>query len=191
MLHNKYFEIMKEFLKDYNRHIYGRELVKRVSLSQKNIALTLDELEDENILKSVNKGNIRNYSLNFLNPILTENLLYFESLRKLEFLEQNKKLIDFSREIEGDIVCVFGSYAKKKQNKNSDLDLFVVGSIDSLKIKRIAEKYGLDVQIFNVSFKGCIDSIKDKKEIFTEVLKNHVILKGTESFVKEVLKWLN
>ena len=191
MLHNKYFEIMKEFLKGYSKQIYGRELIEKVSLSQKNIALTLDELENENILKSISKGNMRNYSLNFLSQILVENILYFENLRKLEFLEQNKKLIDFSREVEGDIVCVFGSYAKKKQNKDSDLDLFIVGKVDSLKINKIGKKYGLDVQIFNMSFKGFLDSIKNKKEIFTEVLGNHVVLKGSEVFVKEVLKWLN
>ena len=42
MIHNKYYEIMKQFLGDYSRKIYGRELIDKVNISQKNIALTLN-----------------------------------------------------------------------------------------------------------------------------------------------------
>jgi predicted nucleotidyltransferase len=188
MLHNKYFEIMKKFLNGYFRDFYGRGLIGTVKMSQKNISLTLNELEIEGILKSEMRGNRRHYSLNFNNILLTQEIICFENLRKLEFLKKNKKLIDFLNNVNGSIVCVFGSYAKETNNKNSDLDLFIVGKVNSLKLKRFGEDYGIDVQIFNVSFKDFINSIKRNDEIFNEVLKNHVLIKGVEMFVQEVLR---
>jgi len=188
MLHNKYFEVMKEFLKGYSRKIYGRELVGKVPLSQKNIALTLEELEKEGILKSSSSGNRRYYELNNLNSLLVENLLIFENMRKLSFFKKNKKTKDFFDKIKGDIVSVFGSYAKEKQTKSSDLDLFIVGKVDSLEIKKLGEVYGLEVQLFNVSFKEFSNMVRDKKDFFREVLENHILIRGEELFLKEVLK---
>ena len=190
MLHNKYFDIMKEFHKGYSRKIYGRELVGKVPLSQKNIALTLVELEKEGILKSINSGNRRYYELNFSNPLLIQNVFIFEKINELIFLERNKKLIDFFNDFDVKIACVFGSYAKGNNKKSSDLDLFLVGKVDSLKIKKLGIEYCLDVQVFNVSFSDFVKMIKDKKELLSEILENHILIKGGDLFLKEVLKWL-
>jgi len=189
MLHNKYFEIMKEFLKGYSEKIYGRGLIEKVSLSQKNIALTLKELEKEGILKSSDSGNRKYYELNKLNPLLAENLLLFENMKRLEFLNKNNKFIDFFREVRGEILCVFGSYAKGRETKDSDLDLFLVGKADSLEIKKSAKKYGLNVQIFNLSFKDFSKMAKNKKEFFKEIMENHILIRGEELFLGEVAKW--
>ena len=152
MLHNKCFEIMKEFLKGYDKKIYGRSFLERIKLSQKNIALTLIELEKEGLLVSEKSGNRRYYSLNFLNPLTKDYLILFENMRKIEFLEKHKNLIDFSGKISGEIVCIFGSYAKNKFNKNSDLDVFIVGKIDSSKVRELGKTLGYDIQIFNLAF---------------------------------------
>lgn len=190
MLHNKYYEIMKNFLNGYFKKVYGRELIGKISLSQKNIALTLNELEREGILIGNTSGNRKYYSLNFNNPVLPFQIIGFENLKFLNFLEKNKKIIDFSKEVEGEIVCVFGSYAKGLNKKDSDLDLFIVGKVDSLKIRKLGERYGFDIQLFNILSKDFERVVKENKGVFKEVLENHVLLKGGEFFVKEVLKWL-
>ncbi len=178
------------FLNGYTSKIYGRELVGKVSLSQKNIALTLTDLENDGILSSIQSGNRKYYELNLLNPLLIENVLLFENFNSLEFLEKNKRLIDFFRQVGGDIVCVFGSYASDKATKNSDLDLLIVGKVDSLSIQKLGKKYGIDVQIFNVSSRDFAQMIKSNKEIYQEILKNHVLVKGGDLFVGEVIKSL-
>jgi len=182
---------MKEFIKGYDKTIYGRELIGKVSLSQKNIALTLIELEKEGVLKSIERGNRRYYSINFLNPIINEWILSFENLRKIEFLIKNKKLIDLFKKMKGEIVCVFGSYSKEMNRKDSDLDLFVVGNVDSLEVKKMGEESGIDIQLFNVSSKDFLKLTKEKSELFKEILNNHVLINGEKTFVTEVIKWMN
>lgn len=187
MLHNKYFQIMKVFLKGYNKEIYGRELVKKTNLSQKNIALTLGELEKKGILKARVSGNIKYYSLNFLNPLIKDYLEIFENYRKAEFFEENKKLIDFCRQINTEIFCIFGSYAKGTFGKESDLDVFVAGKYDSQKIVDIGKSYGYKVQVFGMSFNDFRKSVRKKNVLIQEVLENHVLFNGTDKFLEVVL----
>jgi predicted nucleotidyltransferase len=190
MLHNKYFEVMKNFLNGYTKKVYGRELIGKIFLSQKNIALTLNELEKEGILIGNTSGNRKYYSLNLVNPILPFQIMNFENLKLLHFLEKNKRMIDFSKEVEGEIICVFGSYAKGLNKKDSDLDLFIIGKVDSLKVRKLGEKYDFDVQVFNVLSKDFERVVRENKGVFKEVLENHILLRGGEFFVKGVLKWL-
>jgi DNA-binding transcriptional ArsR family regulator len=187
MLHNKYLEIMNEFLKGYFREIYGRELIGKVSLSQKNISNTLSELEGEGILKSTFKGNRRYYHINFDNSLIKEYILFFEGYSKILFLEKNPILIDFFSKLSGKIICVFGSYAKGKNKKDSDIDLLVIGG-DSLEISNLGKNYGLKVQIFDISLNDFKKGIKDNL-ILKECLGNHIIIKGNDLFLEEVLKW--
>jgi len=187
MIHNKYFEIMKEFLKGYYKEIYGRSLIKKTNLSQKNIALTLGELENKGILKSRSIGSIKYYSLNFDNPLIKDYIFVFEQLRKIEFLEKNSRLIDFSKKIDSDIFCIFGSYAKGIWRKGSDLDIFIVGKYDSNKIKTLAKNYGYDVQVFGMSVRDFKKSINKKTVLIKEIIENHVFLKGTNKFLEIVL----
>ena len=187
MLQDKYYQIMREFLKGYCREIYGSDLVKNVSLSQKNIALTLIELQKKGILNCKTSGNRKYYSINTTNPLIKDCLVLFELLRKIEFLEQNKKMSDFSKEVEGEIVSIFGSYAKDTQSKDSDLDVFIVGRADSSKIRKIGKKYGYDVQVFNLSLNDFKKSVLSKSTLVQEVLDAHVILGGADKFVSVVL----
>ena len=188
MLQNKYFQVMKEFLKGYHCELYGSSFFKNVNISQKNISLILIELEKKGVLKSRVSGNRKYYSINFSNPLLRDYLVLFEYFRKIEFLEQNKKLIDFSKMIEGKIVGIFGSYAKNAQKKGSDLDIFIVGKVDKLKIKRIGAQYGYTAQVFNFSFADFKKNFKKDSILIQEILNNHVLLKGGDEFIKEVLQ---
>ena len=189
MLHNKYFEIMKEFLNGYNREIYGRELIGKIKISQKNISNTLVELEKEGVLKSSFSGNRRYYSLNFENFLLRDYLSFFEEGVKISFLKHNSVLVDFFRKISGEIVCVFGSYAKGKNKKESDLDLLIVGG-NSAEILRIGKEYGLNAQVFEISLNDFRKGFKENL-ILNECLKNHILINGRDLFIEEVLKWMD
>lgn len=190
MLQKIEYDVLKEFLKGYFKEIHGRGVFnsKKIKASQRTISRVLSDLEERDFLDSRVEGNIKYYSLNKANPIIEDLLIFLESLRSFEFLNENKKLIDFSKEIPGEIVCVFGSYANGKQKKKSDLDIYVVGKVNTNEIRDIGKKYGFDVQVFNVWLKNFRKSIKEKYELFCEVLLNHVVLKGKERFVREVLQ---
>jgi len=189
MLHNKYHEILKQFLGDFNRKIYGRNLIEKVKLSQKNIAITLNELEENNVLTSQKAGNMKYFSLNKENPLIVRYLILAEIDSSIEFLRNNPKINHIiSTIIKNQIIVVFGSYAKGLQKKDSDLDLLIIGNYDKKKIREIRENYGIKISIKNTSKKGFIKSMKEKNMLMNEILNNHIILSGYEEFVLEVIK---
>jgi len=190
MIHNKYYEIMKQFLGDYSKEIYGRELVKKVNISQKNIALTLEKLEKAGILSSKTKGNTRYFFLNKLNPLCKKYILLVEVEKSIEFLKNNSKVNQILDKIDKNkkIICVFGSYAKGIKKKDSDLDLFVIGNFDEKEIKQIGKNYNLNIDVKQCSKSGFVLLLKEKDSLILEILENHVLISGYEEFIEEVIK---
>jgi len=190
MIHNKYFEIMKHFLRGYNKEIYGRELTGKVNISQKNIALTMEEMESEGILISKTKGTLRHYSLNKSNSLINKYLLLAEVQEAVEFLKKNPKINQFTEKLdkENKIICIFGSYTKGLQKKNSDLDLFIIGNFNEKKIEEIGEIYGIRASIKGGSMKNFVDSLKNKNPLMNEILESHILISGYEEFICEVIK---
>lgn len=189
MIHNKYFEIMKLFLKGYDKEIYGRELLKKVSISQKNIALTLGELENEGILSSKLRGNLKYYFLNKSNNLIEKYLIFAEIERTIEFFKVHPKISHiFEKNDFSGIVSIFGSYAKGIAKKSSDLDLFIVGNVDKSKINQEGDNFGIEISIKSGSKNDFREMLRKKNPLMNEILENHVILSGYEEFVKEVVK---
>jgi len=181
---------MEHFLKGYNKEIYGRELVGKVKISQKNIALTLNELENEGVLSSKTKGNVKHYFLNKENPLIKKYLILFEIQNSIEFLKKNPKINHiFEKFVSIDnIICIFGSYAKGIQKKDSDLDLFIIGRFDEKEIKRIGDVYNIKISIKGGNYSDFIDSLKRNNLLMNEILDSHIIILGYEKFVNEVIK---
>jgi len=190
MIHNKYIKIMKPFLRGYNKEIYGRELVGKVNLSQKNIALTLDELEGFGILSSKKKGNLRHYFLNKKNPLILKYLVMFELGNSIEFFEIHKKinLIFDKIDLKADIVCVFGSYAKGLEKEDSDIDLFVAGKFDEEKVKNAGELFNLKISVKRGTMSDFARLMNENNPLINEIIENHVVLSGYERFVGEVTR---
>lgn len=180
---------MKHFIKGYNKEIYGRELIGKVKLSQKNIALTLGELEKQGILISKTKGNVKHYFLNKTNTLIEKYIVLTEVQRAVEFLEVNKKIKEFFYKINvKGIICVFGSYAKGIEKKDSDLDLFIIGDFNPDEIKKVGKSLGLEISIKSGTLKDFASSLKKEEPLLNEIIENHVIISGYERFVAEVIK---
>ncbi len=187
MLLNKHFEILKFFTTNLNEERYGRELAKKTSLSQKAMALSLKELEEKGILKSKTKGNIKNYSLNLKNKDLKDVIILVEILKKLEFLKKHRLLKEI---FNGDnrIVGIFGSYAKGTETKISDVDLFIIGKEQKQDYDKKGELFDLEINIKYFRKGEFKRLLREKKNLGKEIVRNHVLISGFESFVYLIWK---
>lgn len=188
MLHNKYYEIINQYLGDYNKVIHGRELIGKVPISQKGIALALSELEEQNMLKSERKGNAKNYRLNIENAEIKDVLLVSEVLRKMKFLMQNQRLAGIFKQ-DRRIVGIFGSYAKGEQKKNSDIDVFIIGDKKEDDYGSKGKAFDLKISIKYFSEEGFISLLRNKNPLCKEIIANHVNIFGIEQFIDAV--WRN
>jgi len=182
MIHNKYFEILKQFLGNYQREVYGRELIGKVSLSQKGIALALEELEEKSILKSRKEGSIKHYCLNRGYSEIRDVVALMELVRKVELLSKHRKLAHIFRE-DDRVVGIFGSYAKGTQKEDSDLDVFIIGKKKNEDYDKKGELFDLRISIKYSSETEWRTLLKEKNNLCSEIISNHVLLFGIETFI--------
>ncbi len=189
MLHNKYFELLKQFLGDYNREVYGRELIGKASMSQKGIALALEELEKKGILKSRKRGNMKYYRLNTDNTEIKDIIAITELTKKIGFLSKHRKIAHALHDLKGDdrIVGIFGSYAKGTQKEDSDIDLFIIGKRTGREYAQEGKKLRLNISVKHFKKNEWAKLIMQKNSLCREIISNHALLYGTEKFIS--LAW--
>ena len=183
-------KVLSLFTKGYDCEYYIREVEKLCSVSSRTALVTLSRLEKRGILVSKMRGKIKSYTIK--KSILSRDFfILVEQYKKIHFLEKNqllKEVFEKSDKFLDGVVLVFGSYAKELQKEDSDVDLFVIGKYDEKKIKEVGKKYGLIINIksypmniFKKELRGDV--------LLTEILKNHILIKDADGFVRVVMKW--
>lgn len=180
-LNKNRIEIIKEFASDYHKKVYGRNIAKKLKMNQKTISNSLNDLEEQGILKFSTEGRNKYYFFNENYIHIKEIIKIIEIFRKIEFLERNKKIRDLFEKIESKvngIVVIFGSYANDTNRKDSDLDIFILGKISNLE--ELEELYKIKINVV----KSTKEKWNKKEIIIKEIIKNHIILKGMEEFIE-------
>lgn len=184
-LSETHLKVLSLFTKGYDKEFYIREVSKKLDVSSRTSRAVLDDLEQKGVLNSNERGKIKVYSLkeNFLSMKYLE---MAEKYKVIKFLEKDnlvKEVVDEIRKnIDGSMV-LFGSRVKENHDKDSDLDVLVVGNFDRKRINKISETYGIDINLKKYSR----DSFKKKDHLIKEVFENHIIVKGVESFLEVAL----
>lgn len=111
---------------------YVRELSSLIEEDPGNLSRELRILEDEGLYTSVMRGRLKLYSLNKQYPL-------FRELRKIIFKTEGvegtlRDVVGRFKEIF--VAFIYGSYAKNKEKKTSDIDLVVVGKVPRNKFTR-------------------------------------------------------
>ena len=181
LLNRNKLKVLEEFASDYTKRIYGRSIAKRIRMNQKTVSNVLNELEKEHLLKFEQEGQNKYYFLNEFYPHIKEIIQFIETQRKINFLEKYKKIGDIFPKLEErteGILIIFGSYANFSANEKSDLDVFVMGKIKD--VEDLEEIYNLKINIV----KSNENKFDRKEHLVREIIKNHILLKGIEDFVR-------
>jgi predicted nucleotidyltransferase len=179
-------KIIKFILENKEKEFTIRELSIILKTDYKN---TYDAVQKiSNSLKINKKGNASYISFK---PKLTTLLYEIEQIRKENLVKKIKIIYKDIIKIENPffIVIIFGSYAKGKQTKNSDIDLCLIHDNEK-EIKEISNKLlihpKINIQIFN--YTEFISMLKTKEfNVGHKIRKDGIILKNIESYY-EVIK---
>ena len=183
-------KILKLYLSNYTAQYHVRELAKLAKKNHVTLLPHLYDLDKDKILISKKIGKNKTYSLNFDNILTLKYIVMAEITESIEFLEHVFLIKKIASEIfhigfEGAIL-LFGSYAKKTQTNESDIDLFYLGNIkqtDIDAIRRIGSTYGKTINVKSASLNNFELALQKKDILVREIIKNHVILQNGERFV--------
>ncbi len=184
---NKELEVIALYTSNYKAEFYLRQIAKLAKLPLKTCQNTLVNLEKEKILKSKIEGKNKYFSLN-LDNIQTKSYLLQAEIFKLDnFLNHYPEFKTFLKSIHSNIpIIIFGSFAKMKADKDSDLDLLVLSKEEQKFPSHLISHQIHQINLSEDSFKK---AIKEKETIIKEIEENHIILNNPSSYVNIV--WEN
>lgn len=177
------------FTQGFDRDFYIREVQRILDISPRTAQLILDDLENKGILESETKGKIRVYRIR-TNSMSRRYLVFAEQYKAIAFLEKNsmvKELIEKITPFTKGVGIIFGSYAKGRAKKDSDLDIFVIGTYDEEKVREISETYGIEISVKCYPLKT-FEKVLANDHLIREVLKSHVVFLNAEKFISRVVK---
>ena len=179
---NNELEVISLYRANYKEsRFYLRQISRLAKLPLKTCQTALRNLEKEKVLKSKIEGKNKYFALNLDNIKAKSNLLQAEIYRTDIFLEAYPQIKTFLKSINTNIpVIVFGSFARLKTDKNSDLDLLIVaGEKQKLPFHLLPYKLH-QVNILESFFSK---AVKEQETLVKEIEENHVILNNHSFYV--------
>ena len=179
---NNELEVISLYRANYKEsRFYLRQISRLAKLPLKTCQTALRNLEKEKVLKSKIEGKNKYFALNLDNIKAKSNLLQAEIYRTDIFLESYPLIKTFLKSINTNIpIIVFGSFARLKADRNSDLDLLIVAG-EKQKLPYHLLPYKIHkVNILESSF---IKAIQQQETLIKEIEENHVILNNHSFYV--------
>jgi len=185
---NNELEVISLYRLDYkNSRFYLRQISRLSKIPLKTCQTALMNLEKAKILKSKIEGKNKYFALNLDNIKTKSYLLQAEIYRTDIFLEAYPLIKTFLKSLNTNIpIIVFGSFARLKADKNSDLDLLIVsGEKEKLSYHLLPYK----IHQVNISESSFSKAIKEQETLIKEIEENHVILNNHSFYINAM--WEN
>jgi len=85
-------------------------------------------------------------------------------------------------------VIVFGSYASSLNKKDSDLDVVLLGKVNSGEIRKIKSISPVEINEHSVTYFEFKKILKSKNPLSVEICKNHILFGNFSEIVKIFLE---
>ena len=180
---NEILNILRLLIENKEKRYSIREISKLRRINYKTAYQSIMKLEKEEVIKLERLGNTTNCSFdNAFSPLV----FHVEYLRRDLLLKKNDFKVIYSylnEHISPFIALIFGSYAKNKASKHSDIDMIVISEKDILSdtISLIPKK----IHLVTITPKEFIEMAKSKEfNVVNEAIKNNIILIGIEEYYR-------
>jgi len=180
-------KILALYTNDYRKSLHLREIARETKVDVKAVQLQLKRLEKINVLSSIIKGRNKECSLNLDNSIIKYYMIMAETFSSIIYLRKNfliKKVVnEIGNQIEG-VIVLFGSFAKGQTTKESDIDLFAISDkkLNMSAVREAGKLVGRSISVKSASKRQFMKGLKENDPLISEVVSNHVILKGVDDF---------
>jgi len=199
----KVISILRAMHSNIEKWYYTRELAKLAKVSTWVVSKEFSKLVEGEMIQQRSEGREKFYKLNLANPRTRKLCELFETERREKFYKANRSLAwvleDFTKRVsdfvpEVQSVILFGSIARGQATPRSDIDILVLvpnseeeqfkklmDSVDRLA-GEVGGRHPAKLVPAGMMAKDFEQSIKDRKRIAADVLKDGIVLFGQERY---------
>jgi len=179
MVHNRNNLEMEIILVLIRENTYLRNIAKLLNESHSTVLRRLNTLVKENVLDYKLEG--RNKVFFIKNNLQAKNYVFnAERYKLIKLLKKYPELSiiieDVLKKSKENLVILFGSYAKFKAKKRSDIDIYI-----ETRERKAKEK----IEEINSKISVKIGLFERKSLLIKEIIKHHIVLKGVELFYEK------
>ena len=187
-------KIFKLLLKNFSTDFNINQIAKNISMSVGGVFRELKDLEKNQLVISKKIGNSVCYRLNLNN-------LECQKICELILIEERNSAKPFvsivSKDIEkyldkiSRIIVLFGSIIKESEPR--DIDVFIitekkfVNEVEKL-CRNLSEIHEKNFSPLIMTYSDLVSNLKRRDEVLLDIVKNGIILKGYDSFVKAIME---
>lgn len=185
MISNK-LNIVMALIEKSNEQITINRLSQELGIDYKNVYNIVKKLERDNLVYLKKIGNAYNCILNKkVHPAIFEAEFKRRNnlLKKKFFKVLNDKLSKLNFPF---IALIFGSYAKGRETKTSDIDLMVISEKNrDNEIQRTISLLPQNIHLISLNFEEFNSMAKSKEfNVVSEALSHNIILIGIEDYYR-------
>lgn len=177
MSQNSYNTKIVESLLQKNNHIRG--LAKDLNINQMTVSRRINDLYKENVVDFRQEG--KNKVFFIKKTLEAKQYAYIVEIEKVQEAVKKYPLLrsiieNISKIKKVKLAIIFGSYAKGKATKESDIDLYIETKDTKLKeeIAKINTKLNVKIGLYD-----------RQSLLIKEIEKNHLIIKGIEEYYEK------
>ncbi|MFH1069736.1 MAG: nucleotidyltransferase domain-containing protein [Candidatus Glassbacteria bacterium] len=194
---NKYaLQIIGLFRHNYAASYHVRQIAGLLKISHVTLLPYLKELENTKVLCVKSSGKNKLFSLNLSNILTKDYLLLAEKTAAIAFLEEyflfKKIYVEIFEISPAGAVVLFGSYAKRTQTSESDIDLLYIGNNGvsfAGQMKKIGALLGKAISVKCTTLSNFEKGLREKDSLIWEVLEQHVILYDPTTFIDSAWRY--
>ncbi|MEK6938844.1 MAG: nucleotidyltransferase domain-containing protein [Nanoarchaeota archaeon] len=196
---NKQHWLLIHLFSTLNHPITIRKISLDLGIPYMTLSRMIHKLSQQGLILLQKVGNYHTCQLNLQNPILKHHLIISSEEITNEYLSK-QSLISILRKtilkypFSTYTALLFGSYAKNKQEKHSDIDLAIISKNKTVlqKLKKemsyLEKLYETEINILIFTPNQFREMLTSKEEnVGKQIIKNNIILYNSELFWEVVL----
>ena len=181
---NAEIKVLKLLISNREEKFTIKKIAERAKINYRIAHEKVSQMEKEGLVSVVKTGNTK--ICEFTNKF-DKSVFEAEYERRGDLLK-NKDFLVLYKRLSGlqfsFIALLFGSYAKGKANKHSDIDLLTIGG-DEKEIRSIISLWPEKIHLTLVAYKDFIHMSKSREfTVVGEAIKNNIILVGIEEYYR-------
>lgn len=183
-------DVLGAYLRDYSLRLSASEISKDVKIGRRTVSRIMNRLVEVGFMDYVLQGKNKLFYFD-LNKNNSFSLLNYSEINKsINFGLKNKEIyLIISKLVSvSDAVIVFGSYAKGKNKKGSDLDVVLLGNVNLNELKKIKDLSLVEINEHIVSFSEFKKILKSKNPLSLEISNSHVLFGNFSKIVNIFLE---
>jgi len=174
-------KVVKFFLENPYEEVYLRQLANKLKLSTFATKKYADILVNEDLIKEERKANLRYLKANVNN-------LFFKQLKISFNINKILKsgLINFLQENITNVssIVLFGSMAKGEDDKNSDVDILIIGKEKYIDLNKFEEKIHKNITLHIFSWSEWNKKAKEDGAFYFDIIGYGLKLYGEMPLIK-------